>query len=184
MRLYFFFTLPSRLLISYLPGTFSQEMAFTRRIKTIPMETSLRFQFGSIPPDSPFYTRPGSYAVFFNAQGLAGVVRNDEGDYFLAGGGIEPGETKEAAIIREVSEETGLLVEIKSYLGVAAEYFYNQDSQGYVNKVGHFFLVQPIGFNASLKIEDDHTLLWLPVQEAYPLLYHDIYRWALDNAGS
>ena len=145
------------------------------------METSLRIQFGSIPPDTPFYTRPGSYAVFFNDQSLAGMVRNDNGHYFLAGGGIDPGETKEAAIIREVAEETGLLVEVESYLGVAAEYFYSPGNQLYVNKVGHFFLVKPIGFDSSLKIEDDHTLLWLPVEEAYPLMYHEIYRWALDK---
>lgn len=145
------------------------------------METTFRVQFGSLPPGMPFFTRPGSYAVFFNEQGLLGLVRNGEGDYFLAGGGIEPGETKEQAIIREVAEETGLLVKIDAYLGVAAEYFYNADNQRYVNKAGYFFLVKPIGFDPALKVEDDHTLLWLPVEQAHPLMYHDIYRWALDK---
>ena len=147
------------------------------------MQPSPSLQLGSIPPETPFYTRPGSYAVFFNEKNEVGVIRNDYGDYFLAGGGIEPGETKEEALLREVQEEAGLLANIEAYLGTDAEYFYDADRQLYVNKIGHFFLISPYKQDLSLKVEDDHTLLWMPVEKAHPLMYHDIYRWALDEAG-
>ncbi|MCO6477623.1 MAG: NUDIX domain-containing protein [Phaeodactylibacter sp.] len=146
------------------------------------MESTPRLQLGSIPPETPFYTRPGSYAVFFNEKNEAGVIRNDYGDYFLAGGGIEPGETAEEALLREVQEEAGLLAEIDTFLGMAAEYFYDAGSRRFVNKVGHFFLISPYDQDLSLKVEADHTLLWMPLEKAYPLMYHDIYRWALEEA--
>ena len=146
----------------------------------MPLSPSL--QLGSIPPETPFYTRPGSYAVFFNEKNEVGVIRNDDGDYFLAGGGIEAGETKEEALLREVQEEAGLLADIDAYLGMAAEYFYDAGSHQYINKIGHFFLITPYEQNLSLKVEEDHTLVWLPMAQAHPLMYHDIYRWALDEA--
>ena len=90
--------------------------------------------------------------------------------------------TQLEALLREVQEEAGLLANIEAYLGTAAEYFYNPDSQGYVNKIGHFFLISPYEQDLSLKVEEDHTLVWLPLAQAYPLMYHDIYRWALDEA--
>ncbi|MCB9346069.1 MAG: NUDIX domain-containing protein [Lewinellaceae bacterium] len=146
------------------------------------MQPSPSLQLGSIPPETPFYTRPGSYAVFFNEKNEVGVIRNDYGDYFLAGGGIEAGETKEEALLREVQEEAGLLADIDAYLGMAAEYFYDAGSHQYINKIGHFFLITPYEQDLSLKVEEDHTLVWLPMAQAHPLMYHDIYRWALDEA--
>lgn len=146
------------------------------------MQPSPKLQLGSIPPETPFYTRPGSYAVFFNENNEVGVIRNGDGDYFLAGGGIEPGETKEEALLREVREEAGLLASIEAYLGAAAEYYYDPGKQYYFNKIGHFFLITPYEQDLALKAEDDHSLLWLPMAEAHPLMYHDIYRWALEEA--
>ncbi|MCB0585295.1 MAG: NUDIX domain-containing protein [Phaeodactylibacter sp.] len=146
------------------------------------MQPSPSLQLGSIPPETPFITRPGSYAVFFNENGEVGVIRNDYGDYFLAGGGIEPGETREEALLREVREEAGLLADIDTYLGAAAEYYYDPGHQHYFNKIGHFFLITPYEQDLSLKVEDDHTLIWLPLEKAHPLMYHDIYRWALEEA--
>lgn len=146
------------------------------------MQTTPTLQLGSIPPETPYRIRPGSYAVFFNEKGEAGIIRNDDGDYFLAGGGIEPGETKEQALLREVQEEAGLLAEIDAYMGSAAEYYYDPSHRHYFNKIGHFFLITPYEQDLSLKVEDDHTLLWLPLEQAHPLMYHDIYRWALEQA--
>ena len=80
------------------------------------MQLSPSLQLGSIPPETPFYTRPGSYAVFFNEKNEVGVIRNDDGDYFLAGGGIEAGETKEEALLREVQEEAGLKADIEAFV--------------------------------------------------------------------
>lgn len=55
-------------------------------------------------------------------------------------------------------------------------------SKSYFNKIGHFFLITPYEQDLALKAEDDHSLLWLPMDEAHPLMCHDIYRWALEEA--
>ncbi len=53
-------------------------------------------------------------------QGDAGVlltVRQDLRGWELPGGNLEPGESEEAALVREVLEETGLFVEIIDLVG-------------------------------------------------------------------
>ncbi len=139
--------------------------------------------FGVLLPDIVYVSRPGAYAVFFNTQGELGLVRTGAGRYFLAGGGMEPGETPETTVLREVLEETGLSAEILRPLGVAVEYFLDEISGIYYQKKGYFYLLTILGLAPGGKIEDDHHLLWMPPAKAAPLLYHDMFRWALEQAG-
>ncbi len=66
--------------------------------------------------------------------GVAVVVRDDEGKFLLErrsdcgwwglpGGRVEPGESVEQAAIREVHEETGLVVRITGLVGLYSEPF-------------------------------------------------------------
>jgi 8-oxo-dGTP pyrophosphatase MutT (NUDIX family) len=138
--------------------------------------------FGTPPVDAAYITRPGAYAVFFNEMQELGLVRTDDGRYFLAGGGIEAGEKKEEALFREVLEETGLQASVKAPIGLAREFFLDEIESRYYEKIGHFYHVVITGQDPTQKTEADHTLLWLPVAEALPLLYHDMYRWAVVQA--
>ncbi|MCR9100362.1 MAG: NUDIX domain-containing protein [bacterium] len=138
--------------------------------------------FGTPPVDAAYITRPGAYAVFFNEMQELGLVRTDDGRYFLAGGGIEAGEGKEAALIREVLEETGLRAAVQAPIGIAREFYLDEIESRYYEKIGHFYQVVITGQAPAEKTEADHTLLWLPVAEALPLLYHDMYRWAVEQA--
>jgi len=136
-------------------------------------------QFGT-PPNTDFISRPGSYAVFFNEQHKAGIVRTDRGYYFLAGGGIEAGEKPEEAMHRELHEEAGIVqAEVKAFLGMVTEYHHEMPSDKHYKKDAHLYLVEPQLILPDEKTEDDHTLLWLPVEEALPLMYHEAYRWAI-----
>ncbi len=138
--------------------------------------------FGAPPANGQYITRPGAYAIFFNKKGELGLVKVDTGHYFLAGGGIEPGEDQETALLREVQEEAGLQAKVIRRLGQAAEHYLDREQNLYYKKIGHFYLVDILGPAPEGATEEDHTLLWMPAEEAMPLLYHDMYRWAVKQA--
>jgi 8-oxo-dGTP diphosphatase len=60
-------------------------------------------------------------AILHDARGRLLVVRraNDpgRGRWSVPGGRVEPGESDESAVVREVAEETGLLVTVLGYVG-------------------------------------------------------------------
>ena len=56
-------------------------------------------------------------AVIEGAEGVVLTVRSDLRGWELPGGNLEPGEAEEAALLREVDEETGLVVEIAGLIG-------------------------------------------------------------------
>ncbi|MEN0003589.1 MAG: NUDIX hydrolase [Bacteroidota bacterium] len=134
-------------------------------------------QFGEIPNDTDYIERPGSYALILNKKRELAVVDTDWGHLYLPGGGIDPGESKELALHREVMEETGLFIQIKAYLGSAKEYFYSSSRDSYFNKIAHFFIAEPIGLYPKGKVEDDHELLWMPPKTAFEELHTDAYSW-------
>jgi ADP-ribose pyrophosphatase YjhB (NUDIX family) len=62
---------------------------------------------------------PSAAALTFDARGRLLLIRNaDDGRWAVPGGCIEPGESPEEAVEREVREETGLVVRPKRLLGV------------------------------------------------------------------
>ena len=83
-------------------------------------------------PEWPHSTRPSVRAIIFRDGKLA-LVHNGKFDYYMfPGGGIEEGESHEEALIREVKEESGLVVipeSIKEYGSAlrlsASQYFEN-----------------------------------------------------------
>jgi 8-oxo-dGTP pyrophosphatase MutT (NUDIX family) len=63
--------------------------------------------------------RPAVSAVVFDRRGrLLLQQRSDGGQWGLPGGSVEVGESVRDAIIREVREETGLIVAIRRLIGV------------------------------------------------------------------
>jgi ADP-ribose pyrophosphatase YjhB (NUDIX family) len=55
--------------------------------------------------------RAGADALVQNERGEALLVRRaDDGRWAMPGGWVDPGETPEQAVVREVAEETGLRV--------------------------------------------------------------------------
>lgn len=64
--------------------------------------------------------RAGCSAVIFDQQRekILLTKREDNNQWCLPGGGMEPGESASEACIREVEEETGLQVAIKHLIGI------------------------------------------------------------------
>jgi 8-oxo-dGTP pyrophosphatase MutT (NUDIX family) len=61
---------------------------------------------------------PSVAAVILNSEGQLLLQQKQDGSWSLPAGMIEPGESPTQAIRREVSEETGLGVEIERVLGI------------------------------------------------------------------
>ena len=65
--------------------------------------------------------RPGVAAVILSSGGVLLQRRDDNGQWGLPGGGVEPGESVRRAIVREVAEETGLEFEPIRLIGVYSD---------------------------------------------------------------
>jgi len=65
--------------------------------------------------------RPGVAAVIFQDERVLLQRRDDNRQWGLPGGSVEPGESVRTAVIREVREETGLDVEPLRLIGVYSD---------------------------------------------------------------
>jgi len=109
-------------------------------------------------------------------QGAAGpeVVicgRDSDGVWGLPKGTPDEGESLEAAALREVSEETGLKVEIVTKIGVA-EYWFTRDGVRYHKWVHHYLMRVTGGSTAEHDLEYDRVE-WYSIEEAIETLTFD-----------
>src|SRR5512147_879179 len=66
--------------------------------------------------------RPSVAAIIRNEDGAILLQRrSDNGLWGLPSGGVEIGETVSTAVVREVKEETGLVVEVERLVGVYSD---------------------------------------------------------------
>lgn len=136
--------------------------------------------FGRREPGVEYLPRPGGYAVVFGPDGRVATVEV-RGDFHLPGGGREPGESAEAAAVREAREECGLEIEILRPLGAAQELVFAAAEAVHYRKEGEFFLARA-PLPALSGREPDHALRWLSPADAARRLTHGSHRFALARA--
>ena len=97
-------------------------------------------------------------AIVFDDEGYFYFVRVDRDDDFgravyieTAGGGVEPNENPDVAILRELEEELGAKVDVVCKIGVVSDY-YNLIKRHNIN---NYYLCRAISFGQKHMTEDE-----------------------------
>jgi 8-oxo-dGTP diphosphatase len=136
------------------------------------------------PPDSglDYKNRWAAFGIAEGAHGkiaLVEVRKPGRAPYFdLPGGAVDGGEDEQTAIVREFGEETGLVVEVGRHVVEISQPFIKSNGQPLRN-FGGVYVVKVVGERPELKVEDDHTLVWLDPRDAVVALRHDGHAWAV-----
>lgn len=136
-------------------------------------------EFGERVPGAHYVRRPGSYGLAFDDLNNVCLMRTHIG-LFIPGGGANPGETEVETLPRELREESGYAAAIVRRIGAAVQNVY-AEGEGFFAKVCAFYEVQ-LGEKIDQHSEGDHTLVWLPIDEALERILHRSQRWALETA--
>jgi 8-oxo-dGTP diphosphatase len=143
-----------------------------------------RPQFGDPHPSLIYRDRPAAFGVLAR-DGLIALVAIEKQGHApwldLPDGALDPGEDAAAAMVREFGEETGLAVAAGETLGEADQFFINTDGEAFNNRQT-LFETRLLGEAPELKVEADHTLVWLPLVDAAARLRHDSHAWAVNLA--
>jgi 8-oxo-dGTP diphosphatase len=138
-------------------------------------------QFGEPEPGRTYRDRPAAFGIL-EREGRIALVQVEKPGHpawlDLPGGAIDPGEDAAQAVVREFGEETGLRVLAGETYARADQRFINTDGEAFNNRAD-FFVLALLGEQPGLKIEDDHTLVWLPAVEALVRLRHEAHAWAV-----
>jgi 8-oxo-dGTP diphosphatase len=118
-------------------------------------------------PGLVYRDRAGAYGVLLR-DGMA-LLAEQEGDFLLPGGGVDPGETPAQALHREVYEETGWRISTPRRLGLFARYAWLEEERFHARKIQHLFLARPIR-PLGPPVEPDHRPVWVRAFHAPDLL--------------
>lgn len=106
----------------------------------------------------------GAYALIHDSEDRVLLVRAANGRFYLPGGRIEPPETAEQALAREVEEECGWSVRVTVPLGEA----FQPILDGSVMLRASYWRAEIMGVAHE---EPEHQLLWTPRAEAASRLH-------------
>jgi ADP-ribose pyrophosphatase YjhB (NUDIX family) len=136
-------------------------------------------------PNAPKATSivPSTTAVVQDSAGRIVLVRRKDNDLWaLPGGGMEPGESIEDAAVREVLEETGLVVEVTGLIGVYTNPHHVMEySDGEVRQ--QFSLCYTtVLIGGELRIDDESTdIAWVAPEQIESLPMHPSMRLRINH---
>ena len=101
-------------------------------------------------------------------------------DWSFPKGGVNAGESTEAAALREVREETGIECRIERKLAVA-RYHYRTKRGAVRPKAVHYFLMEPSGGRITTDGDEVDIAEWLDIADAERRLSYDFDKEMLDG---
>ena len=119
-------------------------------------------------------TRDGSRAIIIQDGKILLTHELNSGWWLLPGGGMEEGETPEECVIREVEEETGVIVRLREQFLILHEYY---EEYRYTS---HYFICEVTG-EGQMRLTDVEKNRgvqpeWIPFQNAIELFsVHESY---------
>lgn len=121
-----------------------------------------------IVPANTLRIRPSAYGIIVHeARALLTQLRHT-GHWHPPGGGLEKGETLAEAVIREVREETGIVVDVGESLGFREHFFYYDPLDSALQGLLFFFACTPLTFDLlpDDQIDDGEVghVAWVPVE--------------------
>jgi len=137
-------------------------------------------EFGKQIENAATVERICVYAIAQNENGAIALTRTPKG-YFLPGGGVDAGESLEAALEREIREEISYQSAIGDKVGVAVQYLYAQDEDTHYKKIGHFYHAV-LNDKIFPPAETHHELIWCARRQAPEMLRHEFQAWAVRRA--
>ncbi|HEX8569075.1 MAG TPA: NUDIX domain-containing protein [Caulobacteraceae bacterium] len=138
-------------------------------------------QFGVREPLRWYRRRPCAFGLADRDGRLAVVRITRKGKrprLDLPGGALDGGESGERAMEREFGEETGLSVRAGPLVARARQFVVKRNAQR-VNNLAAFFAADVLAEDRTLKVEDDHELIWLDPLQALTDLRHPSHAWAV-----
>lgn len=126
-----------------------------------------------IVPNIKYTLRPGAYVILpRKGSVLLTVQHNDEPDFQLPGGGIDPGESPRPALYREVLEETGWSIGVPRRFGAFRRFVFMPEYSLWAEKLCTVYIAKP-GIQVQTPSEPDHTPVWLKLSTAIARLGND-----------
>jgi 8-oxo-dGTP pyrophosphatase MutT (NUDIX family) len=121
-----------------------------------------------------FKTREASRGVLFDDNNLVPLLFVSKFNYHkLPGGGIDEGETKIQAFIREIKEEVGSSIKAGEEVGKVIEYRSGFD----LKQISYCYLGKILSKGPQKleqgEMDEGHELVWLPLDEAIKIVEND-----------
>lgn len=135
--------------------------------------------FGEKLAGVDYQTRLGVYAIVSRETSEVCLVQAPNGAWLLPGGEIDPGESQEIALKRELIEELGAECELEHYFGQADEYFYSSHRDKYFYNPAYIYSVSA-NFTQT-PLEDFNHIEWFDAKTALTKLKRGSHRWGLEQ---
>lgn len=120
-------------------------------------------RYGEPPdPTQRYRNRPGAYAIILGPQGVLLTVESRPGyavDVALPGGGIDPGESTQPALHREVMEETGWRIAVDRRFTTYQRFCFMPEYDLWARKICHIYACRSVRAH-SAPLDPHHTAIW------------------------